>query len=161
MPWTVSDSFQGVHHANTPEAIVIDIWDRNENRVTPPPCFVSPCPTGTTGLPYEVNVIGLYQGSTPSVPAVNNRNNVAYSTTTFDSGWVKIEFCNVLTGTCNGATYVGLGKFFNFGTFYSEYEGLPLLALSLQEYSNNSVGGWYGDIRPAWYELEWEGRIFP
>jgi hypothetical protein len=152
-PWTITDSIIGDHNANTPEAVNISIWDRNENTVTPPRCFVSPCPQGFTGLPYEVNVIGLFQGSIPSLPAVNNRNNVGFSTGTFDSGWVKIEFPN---GYCRAS-----GMFFNFGTFYWCYEGLPVIALSLQEYSNGAVGGWYGDIRPAWYETEWDVRCYP
>ena len=157
-PWTPTDLTVGVHNANTPEVYGITIWDRHENQVTTT-CYVSPCPPGeSVGFPYEVNILGFYTGSPPAVPATGNRNNLTISTTTFDSGWASIFFPNL-------GTPLQLQAFFNFGIFYGDvfsqlagYSGLPAFAMTLQEYSNGSVGGWYGDIRDAWYETEWVNR---
>ncbi len=154
-PWTPTDTTVGDHTANTPEVYSIQIWDRNENRLTPPPCFVSPCPEGSAiGFPYEVNILGFFTGSVPVVPAANVRPNLAVSTSTFDSGWWKIEFPNV------GTPFL-LSAFFNFGTLYTDYEGLPAFALQVQEFSNGAVGGWYGAILDAWYTWVPSGRFFP
>jgi len=160
-PWTNWDATRGDHNANTPEIYAIQIWDRNENRLQPPPCYISPCPPGSSiGFPYEVNILGFYQGSIPVVPAVGNRNNLAVSTSTFESGWFEIEFSDLnYFDTTFWAG--GLGHFFNFGTLYAGYNGLPGFALQLQEYSNNAVGGWYGAILDAYYAWEPWGRVYP
>jgi hypothetical protein len=81
---------------------------------------------------------------------------VAVSTGTFESGWFEIEF-----GDGNWAFTTNLTHFFNFGTLYDGYNGLPGFALQLQEYSNNAVGGWYGAILDAYYAWEPFGRSFP
>jgi len=155
-PWTRWDSVRGDHHANTPEIYSIQIWDRNENRLSPPPCYISPCPPGSSiGFPFEVNILGFYLGSIPTVPAANVRPNLAVSTGTFESGWFEIEFDGL------GASTYNLIYFYNFGTLYTGYAGLPGFALQLQEYSNNAVGGWYGAILDAWYAWEPVGRTFP
>lgn len=157
-PWTAIDGTVGDHHANTPETFSILIWDRNENRLSPPPCFVSPCPPGTVqGLPYEVNVIGFYQNQVPQLypTDLTNRNNVGISTGSFDSGWFEMEW-----GT-QSAVHVTVGKFFNFGSFYAGYDGLPGFAMTLQEFQNGAVGGWYGDIRDAWYAWSPFNRTIP
>ncbi len=154
-PWTPWDITRGDHHANTPEIYDIQIWDRNENRLSPPPCYVSPCPPGSSiGFPFEVNILGFYLGSIPVVPAVGNRNNLAVSTGTFDSGWFDIYLPN-------SAATTFLTNFYNFGTLYVGYRGLPGFAMQLQEYSNNAVGGWYGAILDAWYDWQPYGRSFP
>ena len=169
-PWTAnsptSKYASGDHNANTPESYEILIWDRNENRLSPPPCFISPCPPGTVqGLPYEVNVIGFYQNQTPPVyPAdLTNRNNVAISTGSFDSGWFEMELDTpeLLGVPDKFAVPFNLGKFFNFGSFYGGYTGLPCFAMTLQEYQNGAVGGWYGDIRDAWYAWSPFSRQIP
>jgi hypothetical protein len=141
-PWTAPN-------ANSPETIQATIFDRNENSVNPSSCPVSPCP-GPLGLPYEVNVIGLYKGTPPTVPAAGNRDNVALSTTTFASGYVRIHFPN--TGYVQ-ASNPTITRFLDFGTFLDTYGGLPVLGLSLQQFSNGNVGGFYGDIRDVFYEI--------
>jgi hypothetical protein len=153
-PWTTSDTTVGIHNANTPEIYEVTIWDRNENRLTPPPCYVSPCQGNPVGFPYELNILGFYQGSVPVVPSSLTRNNLAISTGTFDSGWFEIEMPNA-------AGVFNLTNFFNFGTLYTGYEGLPGFGLQLQEFSNGAVGGWYGAILEAWYSWDPLGRSFP
>jgi hypothetical protein len=142
VPWTAPN-------ANSPETIEATIFDRNENRVIPASCSVPPCP-GPLGLPFEVNVIGLYSGTPPTVPAAGNRDNVALSTTTFNSGYVRIHFPN--TGYVQ-VTNPKITRFLDFGTSSDTYGGLPVLGLSLQQYSNGNVGGFYGDMRDVFYEI--------
>lgn len=149
-PWTAKQ-------ANLPETIDVTIFDRLENRLTPQTVFYSPQPTTpTVGLPFEVNVIGLYQGTPPAVPAAGVRDNLAFSTGTFDSGYIVVEFLNVGLVQANNPKL--FTKFLNLGTFYSDYEGLPVFGLALQEFSNNAVGGFYGDIRDVFSDSGWSGR---
>ena len=157
-PWTAL-------HANASEKILVTVFDRNENRLAPPKTFISPTPQGApVGLPFEVNVISLYKGTPPVVPAANIRDNVAFSTTnagtTIDAGYVQIEFLPDQSATGNPVSSINpkITKYLNFGYFYSGYQGLPVLGLSLQEFSNFAAGGWYGDIRPVFYDVEWVGR---
>jgi hypothetical protein len=166
-PWTV-------HHANAFETIEVVIFDRHEDRLVPPTTFISPPPPGSTvGLPYELNIVGLYQGTPPTLPAANIRDNLAFSTTgtaygplypssasaTFDSGWIAVEFPNFVPVV--PATNPKLKAFLNFGFFYHDWAGLPVLGLALQEFSNSNVGGFYGDIREVFYDTEWSGRNHP
>jgi hypothetical protein len=144
---------------------LVTVFDRNENRLAPPKTFISPTPQGApVGLPFEVNVISLYKGTPPVVPAANIRDNVAFSTTnagtTIDAGYVQIEFLPDQSATGNPVSSINpkITKYLNFGYFYSGYQGLPVLGLSLQEFSNFAAGGWYGDIRPVFYDVEWVGR---
>lgn len=148
-PWTAKQ-------ANLPETIDVTIFDRNENRLTPQTVFYSPQPTTpTVGLPFEVNVIGLYKGTPPAVPAAGVRDNLAFSTGTFDSGYIIVEFTN--TGLVQATNPKLTVNFLNFGTFFTDYEGLPVFGLALQEFSNNAVGGFYGAILDVFSDSSWSG----
>jgi hypothetical protein len=147
-PWTVK-------HANASETINLTILDRNENRFDPSVCIFSVCPA-PPGLHWEVNVIGLYQGTPPTVPVAQNRDNVAFSTSgsagTFDSGYIVVKFPN--TGHVQSLN-PEITKFLDRDVFLSSYGGLPVLGLALQEFSNGNVGGFYGEIRDAFYKVDW------
>jgi hypothetical protein len=152
-PWTATDSNYGDHNANTPEKYDPQFYDRNENRFQIPPCYVT-CPPGTAlGLYYGVNVIGLYQGSAPYVPARQNRDNKAFSTSTFESGFIEIKFPN--TGQVQPLN-PKITKFLHFDMLFSGYEGLPVIGVALQEYQNDNVGGFYGDTRDVFYRTGWK-----
>jgi hypothetical protein len=152
---------------NGGEEIQATIWDRLENKKTIQTGFVSPQPPGdTVKLPYEVNIIGFYFG-TACPTAVNSffgtlRDNICFPTGTFDSGWVWIWFAdpNPLNGQGAGlfgkwAFPVLIDDYQFFGNEFDQYEGLPSIALQIQEFSNGAAGGFYGDISEAWYEVEW------
>jgi hypothetical protein len=153
-PWTAWDDTytHGDHNANTFEFFEQLIYDRNESRLMPPPCYVL-CTYTPVGSPYGVNVIGLYQGSPPVVPVPGNRNNVTTSTGPFDSGFIKIKFPN--TGHIQPLN-PKITQFLHFDMLFSGYEGLPVIGLALQEYTNNNVGGFYGDTRDVFYRTEWK-----
>lgn len=153
--------------ANAGEVIYVSVWDRNEKRITPEKSWWSPEPTiPPLSLPYEVNIIGMYPGTSPAViPSPTARDNVAFPTGDFKNGWVWIGFWNP-TGISKTA-WPANGKYFDFfGHAFGDrdatseaagigYYGLPALGLQLQEFSNFAAGGYYGEINDVWYEVEW------
>ena len=168
-----TNSHTAPRHANDAFPIDVVIWDRNEHLLTPPKTFVSPPqPVPTLSLFYEVNVLGLYFGTPPAVPQLSGwtvRDNVAIQTTdntqNFDSGYIDIVFpyLGIVNPTNNNATPAApkINEFFNYGVFFTDYYGLPLLPLSLQEFANGSVGGFYGDIREGFYYKMSDGPMLP
>lgn len=148
--------------ANTGEEILVAIWDRNENPFRVPPGFESP----TSGqskilLKYEVNVVGLYN-TTGAVGTLKERDNLGLPSGGFDSGWFKID----LNGTAGGQdlnTHIKtlpdgnlkLDSFNWFGNLFDTYHGLPAIGLVYQEFSNAAAGGFYGEILPIFYEVDW------
>jgi hypothetical protein len=145
--------FTGVT-ANYGEIVGPTIYDRDENPYSPEEGFWSPRTTPTISLPYEVNVVGLYKGAPPSVPLMGVRNNVGWTTGGFKWGWVWIDLYD---GVHMGQPYTDGGLLFaHLGSLFSRYFGLPGVSLALQEYSNGSVGGVYGVIFPAFYEVQWD-----
>jgi hypothetical protein len=152
-PWTAWDNtYFGDHNANTPEILDRKIYDRNQNRIIPAPCYVATCPVPWFGSHYGVNVIGLYQYAPPGVPTAQLRDNIAWSTNVFDSGYIDISFPN--TGQVQPLN-PKITKFLHFDMLFSGYEGLPVIGLALQEYQNNNVGGFYGDTRDVFYKTKW------
>ncbi len=166
--------FSPPRHANDGDPIGMVIWDRSEHLLTPPRSFVSPAPqTPGTFLPFELNILGLYLGTPPTIPQLSGwtvRDNVAVQTSdgtqSFDRGYIEILFphVGVLNFTNTNALWLGpppkVHHFYNWGVFYDSYFGLPVIALSLQEFANGNVGGFYGDIRNAWYDVNWGNPIF-
>ena len=149
---------------NGGEEIGVQIFDRNENVITIQEGFISPQPPiPSVALPYEVNIIGFYPGTT-APPTVGGsffgagRDNIAFPVSTFDSGWVWLTFSG------KGAVPVLIPFYQFFGRTFDGYDGLPSLALQIQEFFNGAAGGYYGDIVPSWYEVEWfpeeDGQIF-
>jgi hypothetical protein len=144
-PWTATDFYFGDHNANTPEICNPALYDRYENRVIPPPCYVT-CPP-PPALYHGVNVVGL------NSPVQENRENTAWGPIPFDSGFVEVWFPN--TGQVQPLN-PKITKFLHFDMLFSGYEGLPVIGLALQEYQNNNVGGFYGDTRDVFYRMEWK-----
>lgn len=153
--------------ANAGEVIYVSIWDRDENRITPEKSWWSPPPTiPPLSLPFEVNILGVYPGTSPSVTASpTSRDNVAIPAGVFKNGWIWIYLYDP-TGVRKDAWPVN-GRYFDFfGHAFGDrdattaaagigYVGLPALGLQLQEFSNFAAGGYYGEINDIWYEVEW------
>ena len=153
-PWMAFNNIWGDSNANSPEIVQLQIYDRNENRLgPPPPCYVTCPPVIPPALSYGVNVIGLYQWSVPVVPVAQNRNNLAWSTAVFESGFIEVWFPN--TGQVQSLN-PKITKFLHFDMLFSGYEGLPVIGVALQEYQNDNVGGFYGDTRGVFYRTEWK-----
>ena len=147
-------------HANYGEKIGVHIFDRLEHPFEPEEGWWSPRDKPTIVLPWEVNLIGLYQGSGPSLPAIGQRNNLGFSTGTpgFQTGWLWLDL-SIWGDTTNLDHYVHLGSgdfFVHLGNLFDGYHGLPAISLALQEFSNGNVGGYYGAIFPAFYEVAWD-----
>jgi len=138
--------------ANFGEVIDATIFNRDEVPFSPEEGFHSPRTTPTISLPWEVNIIGLYSGTPPDVPLSGERNNVGFTTGGFVSGWIWIDLYN---GVHFAYPYTD-PIFGHLGTpFLTGYTGMPALGLALQEFANESVGGAYGVIFPAYYEVDW------
>jgi hypothetical protein len=152
VPWTTFDGIFGDHNANTLEVFEQLIYDRNENKLLPPPCFTI-CFPFYTGVPFGVNAIGFYRGTQPAVPGQGLRDNMAFSTGVFESGFFEIKFPN--SGQVQPLN-PKITKFLHFDMLFSGYRGLPVIGLALQEYQNNNVGGFYGDTRDVFYRSEWK-----
>jgi len=152
---TIGAPFTGAY-ANYGEEVAPTIYDRDENPYKPESGFWSPRTTPTISLPFEVNVIGLYKGTPPSVPLLGNRDNVAFTTGGFQTGWMWIDLSKNTSGT---GFHIALSRsdplFGHLGNKFSGYNGMPALSLALQEFSNANVGGAYGVIFPAFYRLDW------
>jgi hypothetical protein len=134
--------------SNAGETIGPHIFNRDEQSQAVG--YWSPVTT-TILFPWEVNVIGLYSGAPPSVPLAGNRDNTAWSTGGYLTGWIWID----LSG--HSALPVSDGVFGHLGNpFINGYNGLPALSLALQEFSNGLVGGAYGVIFPAFYRVDWK-----
>jgi len=149
--------------ANYGEQVEVTIFDRNENKYSPTVGFWSPRTTPTLSLPWEVNVVGLYPGAVPTVPAIGNRNNVAWTTGTpgFPSGWLWINLhTNVISSVAfhhGDSPHKNTNPHFgHLGNEFESYSGMPALSLALQEFSNANVGGAYGVIFPAFYRVHWD-----
>lgn len=168
LPWTAL-------HANAFETVVINVCDRNENCLTPDTSYISPLPpVATVGLPYEVNVVGLFLGST--VPSLTGRRpNFGIATKTYDTGYVWFRWANA--GVINpapsplsrqfgtGATITSFEHFgMSFGGPYPTlgYVALPTIGIQWQYGANGAVGGIYGETMPVWYEVDWRpAAVFP
>jgi hypothetical protein len=145
-------------HANYGEKIGVHIFDRNENPYEPEEGWWSPRDKPTIVLPWEVNVIGLYQSQGPSLPAIGQRNNVGFTTGGFDSGWLWLDL-SIYDDALGHYVHLVEGVdtlFDHLGHYFWGYHGLPALSLALQEFSNGNVGGYYGAIFPAFYEVSWD-----
>jgi len=144
---SIWNPFRGAKE-NDGEQIDLTIFDRDEH-LTRPSQFWSP--PKTLLLPYELNVCGIYFGTGNSI---RGRDNVAFDTGTFDSGWVKVGFLTQFANAQNGVVPADVFAYFSDDLF-AAYRGLPALGLQFQEYSNGNVGGVYGDMNDAWYQVDW------
>jgi hypothetical protein len=144
--------------ANFGEVVAPTIYDRDETSFKPEAGFWSP-PSPTISLPFEVNVIGLYKGTPPSVPLLGNRNNVGWTTAGFQTGWMWIDLYHNVNGTGVHMAVSRSGpEFGHLGNRIYGYTGMPALSLALQEFSNANVGGAYGVIFPTLNEIDWLSR---
>jgi hypothetical protein len=138
------------------EPVDLGIFDRDEHKLSLPVlCFLGTCPPQLEpGLPWGLNLIGLYQ-TPPAVPQLNNRDNVAFPTydgsQLFDKGYIRINFLS--TGQVQSLN-PKVSQFLHFDMPFDAYEGLPVIGVALQEYSNYNVGGFYGDTRDVFYKTK-------
>jgi len=152
--------------ANDGEEVSVTIWDRNEVPFSVPPGFESPAQgSDKIKLKYEVNIVGLYP-TAGAVTITNPRDNLGLPTGGPDSGWFKIDLNGTTAGYGTGTHFKTLPdgntklQAFNwFGNFFATYVGLPALGLVYQEFSNNKVGGVYGEILPIFYEVDWQNPV--
>jgi hypothetical protein len=142
---------------NDGEVVLATVWDREENKITVQRGFVSPAPvTPAVALPFEVNIIGFYPGTTATAVG---RDNIAFPVGTFTSGWAWVNFpINNPVAGAKRAFPLLTDSFQYWGHLFKEYDGLPALALQVQEFTNNQVGGYFAEIFDAWYEVEWIRR---
>jgi hypothetical protein len=164
--WVYGEPFTGVH-MNAGEELKVYIYDRDEHKVTPEVSWWSPRDTVTLSLPYEVNIIGLYQGVVPALYPANPlvRDNVGFSTGTpgYINGWVWLCF-DMHTRAITPALLphpLGPGAAFDtYGTNVGVYRGLPLISAAIQEAENPALtGGMYGEMFDAFYEVEWTSQL--
>ncbi len=146
--------------ANDGEVIFISVWDRDENRIIPEKKWWSPPPEiQPLSLPYEVNIIGVYSGTSPVLPPTS-RDNVVFPAGEFKNGWIWIELLDENKSQSafpkKNTYFYLLGHAFGLRDNLIGYMGLPALALQLQEFSNFNVGGYYGEIERTWSEPYWE-----
>ncbi|OGP88498.1 MAG: hypothetical protein A2156_03490 [Deltaproteobacteria bacterium RBG_16_48_10] len=148
--------------ANSGEIVHVHIYDRNENPFQPEEGWWSPRITPQIALPWEVNVVGLYQAAGPTLPAIGQRDNLAFTTGGFDSGWVWFDLfaSDIASDLQHYAWYDDYdnynGLFGHLGRGFYRYDGLPVVALGWQEFVNLTVGaGYYGTSSPAFYEVSW------
>jgi len=143
---THTPPFTGIH-ANDGEAVDVTIFDRDEH--TALQGYTSPQSETLYSLPWEVNVIGLFP-TAPTRPALGYRDNVAWSTGTFNSGWLWVDLYNKVH-------FVDKKYFGHLGIEFDGYNGLPAISLVIQEFQNLLLtpAGYYGDILPAFYEVDW------
>jgi len=150
---SISRPFTGTT-ANTGELVQVKIFDREEGLFTPTESIFSPKVEIELVVPHEVTIAGFYKsGSVPTLPAIGQRDTIAFETGTFDSGWVWIN----LTGDGSEVTHFAepIDGFDFFGYDFLEYDGLPVIALALQEFSNTAIAGFYGDLFPTYYDVDW------
>jgi hypothetical protein len=137
--------------ANAGEEIVLNVYNRDEQKITPERSWWSPPPVvPPLSLPYEVNICGMYSGLSPVTGGYSDRNNVAFPAGDFKTGWIWVAL------QAKSAEPVLIPYYGYFGNAYAGYNGLPAIGLQLQEATNFAAGGYYGDMNEAWYEFEWE-----
>ena len=68
----------------------------------------------------------------------------------FNTGWLWVDLYNKV----HEVSDVFFG---HLGIEFHGYRGLPAMSLALQEFQNLHLrpAGYYGDILPAFYEVEW------
>ncbi len=135
------------------EQIDLTLFDRDQYRAGPiPPCFLSACPLPIPpGLPWGLNMIGLYPG-VGAIPGQGFRDNVAFYTGVFQSGFIGIIFPG--TGHIQPLN-PKITKFQHFDMPFGAYEGMPVIGVALQEFQNSNVGGFYGDTWDVFYKTKW------
>lgn len=112
--------------------------------------FISPTPPTSERcrLPREVMVIGLRNG-----PGQEENADLTFDTSSLpagESGWLELNLARNLSGVvAHSQLFPDTVTQDILGTYVQGYNGLPALALVLQEYSNDSEGGTFGNTVPA------------
>ncbi len=134
------------------EEIGCRVWDRLEHDVQPDQPIFSPATDEDCLLPFELTILGIAQ----TADAVTPRADAALLTGSLpapESGWVELDLASNSDGTVSHGEVVedGLGgaELNVQGVGVYGYEGLPAVALVLQEFQNGNVGGTYGDTVAA------------
>jgi hypothetical protein len=112
-------------------------YDREENTVVSQTTFSPPPPTQTDSICYEANVI-TFQGSN-----VLASKNVANIPTTFQNGWVGLNFS--VTGSGRHQLIGGGSQTFNTttgltgNTLATQFVGLPTVGFAVQTFNNGTL----------------------
>ena len=122
--------------------VVVTQYDREERTVTAPGAFSPPPPTQTDAICWEANVV-----------TINNTNvlaskNIANIPTTFQSGWLGINF--PLIGSAGSPTakhvlYGGASTVFNTATGLTTtpasttFNGLPVIGFAAISFNNGTL----------------------
>jgi len=152
-------------HADAGELIRILIWDRDENPFSPPDQWWSPRDVPRSSLLTELNIVDVINGTCSGYPSPTIRGTQCVPTGGFISGWIWFDLTGDGTAVVHyGNPYsntegvAGPYRFANFGEEFIQYHGLPTLSLAFQDFWNltiGAVGGAYGSIFPAFYEVDW------
>jgi hypothetical protein len=123
-------------------------YDREERTVKTPGSFSPPAPTVKDSLCWEANVITFNGGN------VFGSKNVANITTTFENGWMSINFPLVQSSVGPipysaaahqlGGSLTTRIDLFSAGTSFqtsATYYGLPVIGFAAWTFSNGNVGG--------------------
>jgi hypothetical protein len=144
--------------ATSGEEIGCTLYDRLENLVIETNIF-SPGDVSRCFLPREVTFLGFVQSQTECVPGAadfDGRCDVGLVTTALpaasnQTGWLDVDTVfGVHFRDGLDPNYVQL-----LGLGFSEYEGLPVIPLVIQEYTNGNVGGVFGGVTPALWEVSY------
>ena len=131
------------------EEVTCTVYDRLENFAEEDQPIFSPSPSPDTCiLPYELTVIGVAEDA----DSVDSRADVALLTGSLpygDSGWVDLGLVTNPQGAVLHRETVDDMDLNIQGIPVLGYQGLPAIALVLQEFQNGNVGGTYGNLVPA------------
>src|SRR5690606_30248153 len=138
------------------------LYNRIEDLVIETNIF-SPGDVSRCFLPREVTFLALVETSdecTPGSPNQDPRCDIGIVYTSLpagvsgnanQTGWLDIDTVFGVHGRSElNPDYVQL-----LGTGFTEYEGLPVIPLVIQEYTNGNVGGVFGNSVPALWEVSY------
>jgi hypothetical protein len=148
--------------ATSGEEVGCTLYNRIEDLVIETNIF-SPGDVSRCFLPREVTFLGLVESSTECVPGsadFDPRCDVGLIFTSLPAG---------ASGIANQTGWLDIDTFFSvhfkdnlnpdfvqlLGTGFTEYQGLPVIPLVIQEYTNGNVGGVFGGVTPALWEVSY------
>ena len=123
--------------------VVITQYDREERTVVSQTQFSPPPPTSTDSICWEANVITFNNSN------VFGSKNLANIPTTFQNGWVALNFNGSTVPTGRHQLVGGASTVFNIGTGttttlgVTTFNGLPVIGFAAQSFTNGAltVGG--------------------
>jgi hypothetical protein len=146
--------------ATSGEEVGCTLYNRIEDLVIETNIF-SPGDVSRCFLPREVTFLALVENSSECVPGAPG------SDPRCDIGLVYTSLPAGASGTANQNGWLDIDTFFGvhfrnnldpnyvqlLGLGFTEYEGLPVIPMVIQEYTNGNVGGVFGGVTPAYWEV--------